>query len=494
MAYHASTQASGPGLVAIDQGYLSPPSSGRPDKQDKPRLGHPGAAVVPAHPAFDQHKPTSNKQLVRGPELIEHVDGTLVSPNRKNGGSLNGGDDRMLTPPQSRDTRMDGGQAEKGHDAEAATRVVSDAESETSVSRTCSHKAASDTRPRNTSSTASRKRLRGPVAAGDSDVEDNPFFSEATGSSFSSRQRTSGSRSHDTLAHAELSADDADDYEEDEATPKAAAAPLVRRRLIPAQPIPADERVRVDSQDVSGLHPIRDTPLNPFIEGGPADQGFHGPQGSKAAVRALNYPGKERGKITYVFRGQRVTYADPEYDSDDSDEYVGAPSSQRPQRLQPKLLFPTPDQARALAPAPAPRGGLFAAELASRENGKRRREEYEAEERQGEPCPKRLHKMTGEALESERESAALRHAQSHTSRASADDKHAERSALLARLEQTNWSDDDEDDDEDAEGEDDITYSRSSGAADAELAAAFPTGAEPNGFAASSGLASRMKGR
>ncbi|KAL9934633.1 hypothetical protein V8E36_006408 [Tilletia maclaganii] len=90
--------------------------------------------------------------------------------------------------------------------------------------------------------------------------------------------------------------------------------------------------------------PIRDTPNNPFIEGGPADLGFRGPFGADARIvadaRAANRV--QRGRTTYVFRGQRITYDDPEYVSGDSD----SDGLFGPNGLQPKLLFPacTPQQ------------------------------------------------------------------------------------------------------------------------------------------------------
>ncbi|UZJ56712.1 hypothetical protein CBS101457_006032 [Exobasidium rhododendri] len=89
--------------------------------------------------------------------------------------------------------------------------------------------------------------------------------------------------------------------------------------------------------------PIRDSPNNPFLQGGPADLGFSGPKRNSRRREAC--PPRERGRMTYVFRGQRVTYADP-YASDSDDDGVG-PSTRgcMVDRLQPKLLFPSAGKA-----------------------------------------------------------------------------------------------------------------------------------------------------
>ncbi|SHO79507.1 Hypothetical protein MSYG_3856 [Malassezia sympodialis ATCC 42132] len=55
--------------------------------------------------------------------------------------------------------------------------------------------------------------------------------------------------------------------------------------------------------------PIRDTPHNPFVEGGPADVGFTGPNASNALMRAMARPVKSPSKTVFVFRGQRVVCA-----------------------------------------------------------------------------------------------------------------------------------------------------------------------------------------
>lgn len=47
------------------------------------------------------------------------------------------------------------------------------------------------------------------------------------------------------------------------------------------------------------LAPIRDTPRNPFLQGGPADVGFTGVDGHRKRMQHISIP-RERGKMTYV--------------------------------------------------------------------------------------------------------------------------------------------------------------------------------------------------
>lgn len=98
--------------------------------------------------------------------------------------------------------------------------------------------------------------------------------------------------------------------------------------------------------------PIRDSPGNPFLQGGPADAGLSGPRMWQARQRMAKIPKRERGKMTYVFRGQRVTYAEPfASDSDEEEEEEGTITStylgdgywrheRNTDRLQPRILFP----------------------------------------------------------------------------------------------------------------------------------------------------------
>lgn len=55
--------------------------------------------------------------------------------------------------------------------------------------------------------------------------------------------------------------------------------------------------------------PVRDTPHNPFVEGGPADVGFTGPNAANALMRAMARPARSPNKTMFVFRGQRVVCA-----------------------------------------------------------------------------------------------------------------------------------------------------------------------------------------
>lgn len=98
--------------------------------------------------------------------------------------------------------------------------------------------------------------------------------------------------------------------------------------------------------------PIRDSPRNPFLQGGPADAGLSGPRMWQAKQRMAKIPKRERGKMTYVFRGQRVTYAEPlASDSEDDEDVQGTITStylgdgywrheRNHDRLQPRILFP----------------------------------------------------------------------------------------------------------------------------------------------------------
>ncbi|KAE8268649.1 hypothetical protein A4X09_0g3691 [Tilletia walkeri] len=112
--------------------------------------------------------------------------------------------------------------------------------------------------------------------------------------------------------------------------------------------------------------PIRDTPNNPFIEGGPADLGFRGPFGADARVVAASRAGSrvQKGRTTYVFRGQRITYEDPEYNSGDSD----SDSLFGPNGLQPRLLFPSQNPPSSTSRSrPSSSSARLAASLAAHE-------------------------------------------------------------------------------------------------------------------------------
>ncbi|PKI82961.1 hypothetical protein MVES_003144 [Malassezia vespertilionis] len=91
-----------------------------------------------------------------------------------------------------------------------------------------------------------------------------------------------------------------------------------------------NKRTHALSADV---YPIRDTPHNPFIEGGPADIGMTGPNGAQASRRAAAMPYHSAAKAVYVFRGQRVRRTDQ--DSARASEVSGTSSP-----IKPRLLFP----------------------------------------------------------------------------------------------------------------------------------------------------------
>ncbi|CAO1629061.1 unnamed protein product [Parajaminaea phylloscopi] len=94
--------------------------------------------------------------------------------------------------------------------------------------------------------------------------------------------------------------------------------------------------------------PIRDTPHNPFLgeQGGPIARMFAHRAGGAAADAAGRgedaAKAYRKGMITYVFRGQRIVYADSPSDLEEDEEDLLQPDgSTRPRyRFQPKLLFP----------------------------------------------------------------------------------------------------------------------------------------------------------
>ncbi|WFD20604.1 hypothetical protein MCAP1_002851 [Malassezia caprae] len=82
--------------------------------------------------------------------------------------------------------------------------------------------------------------------------------------------------------------------------------------------------------------PVRDTPHNPFVEGGPADVGFTGPNASNALMRAMARPVKSPSKTMFVFRGQRVVCANR--DAGQGGRHPDGMSISPP---RPHLLFPS---------------------------------------------------------------------------------------------------------------------------------------------------------
>ncbi|WFD28423.1 hypothetical protein MNAN1_003434 [Malassezia nana] len=94
--------------------------------------------------------------------------------------------------------------------------------------------------------------------------------------------------------------------------------------------------------------PVRDTPHNPFVEGGPADVGFTGPNASNALMRAMARPVKSPSKTMFVFRGQRVVYATRERGQAARQQASMCLSPPRPH-----LLFPPRRGESALSAPPA---------------------------------------------------------------------------------------------------------------------------------------------
>ncbi|WFD34699.1 hypothetical protein MCUN1_001543 [Malassezia cuniculi] len=92
---------------------------------------------------------------------------------------------------------------------------------------------------------------------------------------------------------------------------------------------------RHESTAISHTYPVRDTQNNPFIEGGPADAGYTGPNWQPSPQTSV----KQNGHTTYLFRGQRIVY-----DDRDVNQLLhravaghGPPPITMP---EPKLLFP----------------------------------------------------------------------------------------------------------------------------------------------------------
>lgn len=208
--------------------------------------------------------------------------------------------------------------------------------------------------------------------------------------------------------------------------------------------------------------PVRDTPNNPFLGGNDANLARRLGDGARGEDAARAH---RRGLITYVFRGQRIVYADAPSDLDEDDEDLRRPdgSQRAPYRFEPKLLFPeahaaeerrkrqrlrAQQQQEAAERAASARhqgmmslqrdsrpvtgastsrfgGNLFAAELQRRQDAraslKRDRAGYEAgeeDEDDGRGAPRPRLEEGGQ------------------------DHHRDR--LLAQLDRVGWSDDDED--------------------------------------------------
>lgn len=176
-------------------------------------------------------------------------------------------------------------------------------------------------------------------------------------------------------------------------------------------------------------YPIRDSPRNPFLQGGQADAGLSGPRVWQAKQRMACIPPRERGKMTYVFRGQRVTYADPYASESDEEEmehgtYQHGPYLVRERtmdRLQPRLLFP---QASTKMSLPVQRAAPVPNQEPLQQHGTRK-------------TLSRPHQIAGEQEHSKRRRVGLS---------------ADNSSLLERLDEAGWCSDGEEMDEMEEDE------------------------------------------
>lgn len=93
--------------------------------------------------------------------------------------------------------------------------------------------------------------------------------------------------------------------------------------------------------------PIRDTPHNPFLGDADAANGWRTSDAGRRRANPAQSRGEDaerayrKGMITYVFRGQRIVYADAPLDLEDEEDLLQPDGSMRPRyRFQPKLLFP----------------------------------------------------------------------------------------------------------------------------------------------------------
>lgn len=547
--------------MSIRQGLISPPLSGRTSKENQPQVEHMHKFVdaadrfgFPSSDAGSAYQPT----LAQLDHFSQHH--IVYSPVKSHGGNLSDAERalRPPTPPMSKDVRHDQHERDD-HDA----RQRADSEGEqcdapalsssmaVCVAQSDGYEAAQESLLRAPAS-SSRLMAAAPIRncfktlnqaiESESDDEHNPFLdnrSTAASSSFEVPRHAGADPAHAHHAHPyydEFDSDqdaegsvEADGLDRDllhDATPRASSSnattppPRVTQALTYRPARPFSERVRVDNESVASIMPIRDTPKNPFLEGGPADNGFTGPNRHQAYRRAKQIPAKERGKIAYVFRGQRVIYADPEYDSDDDDseleeeraktnEFNPHHNAERPPRLQPRLLFPPPmsmsqplastsrirshapvqhirsqqmDRRRVDAPtAYVPRagnstekesgdtggssgydeelghaarrtgGGLFAAQIAAQRKQANSRSSSEAfAQPSAVPAPASAYTGSRDCGEATAPSSSAR-LQSvthnrHDSVVGAGRQQAARDALLARLDQTNWSDDEDDED------------------------------------------------
>ncbi|WFD08200.1 hypothetical protein MVES1_003571 [Malassezia vespertilionis] len=101
-----------------------------------------------------------------------------------------------------------------------------------------------------------------------------------------------------------------------------------------------NKRTHALSADV---YPIRDTPHNPFIEGGPADIGMTGPNGAQASRRAAAMPYHSAAKavpsleLVTLGKGKACESALPVPDTEAAWLAGSVPVLPRPQRQRPAL-------------------------------------------------------------------------------------------------------------------------------------------------------------
>lgn len=511
--------------MSIQQGLISPPLSGRTNKADQPRVG----AAHKVYSAVDVFgtAPTHPTQ----PSQFDQRYHTIRSPVKKHSDDLSDADRavRPPTPPMSKDVRHDEHSQEDHAGHHRTSSECEPFQVPASTSSVSSRRAPVDVlipQPSTYSASTSKTGLMeaphiserfGTLNRGisfKSDDEHNPFLDRRprapSTSSQPSKVAPSAAPAHPSHPYYDEFDSDQDaegsihDDDLNDATPRASSSNATtppRTHLNsgayrPARPL--STHIRVSNSPVTSTIPIRDTPKNPFLAGGPADNGLEGPNGRLARQRLRQMPPKEKGKIVYVFRGQKVTYADPEYDSDDDDsdlddeqrrrnnEFNPHYHKERPPRLQPRLLFPPNVPASAYASSSVrhagsngtggangggsflPRaelddgvgrvrswsygeerrssssgGGLFAAHITAKRTQEPvapKREAFDAiDDFRGqryvqEPVAERAAPGSSSRLQS------VTH-QSHGEGMSA------REALLARLDRTNWSDDEDDESE-----------------------------------------------
>lgn len=487
--------------MSIQRGLISPPVSGRTHKASQPRLGdvHRGLSAADMFGRPSDHDAAAMHHHDHGQSHTfehAHLDHPIQSPEKKLKQDPLGvpGAVRPPTPPMSRDVRHDD-KVQPHHDDHLRHRASSEGDHwvAPASSIALAHVTSATVAVDDAHHADQRFGTLTKGVAFESDDDHNPFLDRRparptlpSSSEVSKAIAPVAGSSHAAYAAYDEYDSDQDaegsvhDEDEDEhgfrlsanTTPRASStraitpprrtqAPADRAGYRPARPLSA--HVRVDNEDVSSVIPIRDTPMNPFLAGGPADNGFCGPRGHEARRRAQQIPGKERGKITYVFRGQKVTYADPEYDSDDDDSddddeqrartnaFNPHHNPDRPPRLQPRLLFPPthPSVSTAAASGSRPRATRPYAQAAAAKTRSSYLPFADLGEGEGQDEGSKgggLFAAQIAAQDKQTSTVAATQEAAPGSQTRTDNRHAARAALLARLDQTNWSDDDEDED------------------------------------------------